>query len=197
MSPLLKRIPSDQELPAMADVVVIGGGIIGASAAFSLAERGLSVALVEKGYVGGEQTSRNWGWCRRQNRDERELPLSGISMQLWDQIATKIEEDVGFRRCGLFYATDNPKQLTEWEQWLDLARQFNFNTKMLSPGKRTRGFRRMAAGGSAGSIQSMMAKASRPLPRRRSRTALANLARLSTRNALHAALISPMVQLLG
>jgi glycine/D-amino acid oxidase-like deaminating enzyme len=132
MSPLLKRIPSDQELPAKADVVVIGGGIIGASAAFFLAERGLSVALVEKGYIGGEQSSRNWGWCRRQNRDERELPLSGISMQAWDQFAAKIEEDVGFRQCGLFYATDNPQQLAEWEQWLDLARQFNVNTKMLT-----------------------------------------------------------------
>ncbi|AJC83126.1 FAD dependent oxidoreductase protein (plasmid) [Rhizobium etli bv. phaseoli str. IE4803] len=132
MSPLLKRIQSDQELPAKADVVIIGGGIIGASAAFFLAERGLSVALLEKGYVGGEQSSRNWGWCRRQNRDERELPLSGVSMQAWDQFAAKIGEDVGFRRCGLFYATDNPQQLAEWEQWLAIARQFDVNTKMLT-----------------------------------------------------------------
>ncbi|MCG5486107.1 MAG: FAD-binding oxidoreductase [Sinorhizobium meliloti] len=133
MSPLLKRIQSDQELPAKADVVVIGGGIIGASAAFSLAERGLSVALVEKGFVGAEQSSRNWGWCRRQNRDERELPLSGISLKVWDEFKTKIGEDPGFRRCGLYYATDNPQQLAEWEQWLETARQFDVDTKMLSP----------------------------------------------------------------
>ena len=132
MSPLLKSIQSDQELPAKADVVVIGGGIVGASAAFSLAERGLSVALVEKGFVGAEQSSRNWGWCRRQNRDERELPLSGVSLQLWEDIATKIGEDIGFRRCGLFYATDDPKQLAEWEDWLVIARKFDVNTKMLS-----------------------------------------------------------------
>ena len=43
MSPIVKRIQNDQELPAKADVVVIGGGIIGATAAFLLAERGLSV----------------------------------------------------------------------------------------------------------------------------------------------------------
>jgi len=132
MSPIVKRIHSDQELPAKADVVVIGGGIIGATAAFFLAERGLSVALVEKGHVGGEQSSRNWGWCRRQNRDARELPLSGIALQAWDEFAAKIGEDVGFRRCGLLYATDNPQQLAEWEAWRELARPFDVNTKMLS-----------------------------------------------------------------
>jgi glycine/D-amino acid oxidase-like deaminating enzyme len=132
MSPIVKRIQNDQELPAQADVVVIGGGIVGATAAFFLAERGLSVALVEKGHAGCEQSSRNFGWCRRQMRDERELPLSGIALQAWDEFAAKIGDDVGFRRCGLLYATDNPKQLAEWEAWRETARQFNVNTKMLS-----------------------------------------------------------------
>ncbi|MFX8692528.1 FAD-dependent oxidoreductase, partial [Acinetobacter baumannii] len=76
-------------LPKQVDVVVIGGGIIGVSAAFSLAERGVSVALVEKGVIGGEQSSRSWGWCRRQNRDERELPLSGVSMERWETFSSK------------------------------------------------------------------------------------------------------------
>ncbi|ARQ14088.1 FAD dependent oxidoreductase protein (plasmid) [Rhizobium etli] len=132
MSPLLKRIHSDERLPGRADVVVIGGGIIGATAALFLAERGLSVALVEKGYVGCEQSSRNWGWCRQQNRDERELPLSGVALRLWGELESKIGADVGFRRCGLLYATDNPQQLAEWEAWRHTARQFNVNTKMLS-----------------------------------------------------------------
>jgi glycine/D-amino acid oxidase-like deaminating enzyme len=132
MSPPLKRIHSDQELPTKADAVVIGGGIIGATAAFFLAEQGLSVALVEKGRVGCEQSSRNWGWCRQQNRDERELPLSDVALRLWGEFESKIGEDVGFRRCGLLYATDNPKQLAEWESWRNLARRFNVNTRMLS-----------------------------------------------------------------
>ncbi|WP_245262736.1 FAD-binding oxidoreductase [Ensifer sp. BR816] len=106
--------------------------MVGATAAFFLAERGLSVALVEKGHVGCEQSSRNFGWCRRQMRDARELPLSGIALQAWDEFAAKIGDDVGFRRCGLLYATDNPKQLAEWEAWRETARPFNVNTKMLS-----------------------------------------------------------------
>ncbi len=43
---------------------LIGGGIIGVSTALSLSEKGLSVALCEKGSIGAEQSNRNWGWCR-------------------------------------------------------------------------------------------------------------------------------------
>lgn len=135
MSPALARIPSDPDLPEQVDAVVIGGGIIGVSAAFSLAERGLSVALVEKGIIGCEQSSRTWGWCRRQNRDERELPLSGVSMQRWETFSSKIGEDVGFRRCGLSYVTDNPAQMAEWEQWQSLARQYGVNSRIMTPGE--------------------------------------------------------------
>jgi glycine/D-amino acid oxidase-like deaminating enzyme len=46
MSPVIHQISSDEMLPKAADVVVIGGGIVGASAAYFLARRGLSVALV-------------------------------------------------------------------------------------------------------------------------------------------------------
>lgn len=132
MSPPLKRIRSDERLPESADAVVIGGGIIGATAAYFLARRGLSVALVEKGLVGAEQSSRNWGWCRRQNRDERELPLSGVALRLWDEMTSEIGQDLGFRRCGLLYATDDPSQLQQWDDWRELARRFDVNTRMLS-----------------------------------------------------------------
>ena len=63
-------------LPARADVVVVGGGIVGVSAALYLARKGVSVALCEKGSIAGEQSSRNWGWCRTMGRDPAELPLS-------------------------------------------------------------------------------------------------------------------------
>lgn len=137
MSPSILRIPSDEKLPAAADVVIIGGGIVGATAAYFLARRGHSVALLEKGYIGCEQSSRNWGWCRQQNRDARELPLSGIALRLWDELTAEIGRDLGFRRCGLIYATDDPKQLGEWEKWRETARRFGVNTKMLSAAEAT------------------------------------------------------------
>ncbi len=133
----IKAIPSDDKLPASADVVIIGGGIVGVTAAYFLAKRGLSVALTEKGCVNGEQSSRNWGWCRQQNRDARELPMSGLALRLWDQLTAEIGNDIGFRRCGLLYATDNPAQLEEWEKWRAVARQFDVNTRMLTAAEAT------------------------------------------------------------
>jgi glycine/D-amino acid oxidase-like deaminating enzyme len=132
MSPAIHQIRSDERLPNAADVVVIGGGIVGASAAYFLARRGLSVALLEKGYVGCEQSSRNWGWCRRQNRDERELPIANLALRLWDELTEEIGQDLGFRRCGLTYASDDPKQLAEWERWREVAKRFDVDTRMLS-----------------------------------------------------------------
>jgi glycine/D-amino acid oxidase-like deaminating enzyme len=133
MSAPILRIRSDDELPARADAVVIGGGIVGVSTAYFLAKRGLSVALLEKGYVGGEQSSRNWGWCRQQNRDVRELPLSALALRLWEEMKRDIGRDLGFRRCGLFYATDDAQQIATWEKWgSQYGRPFGVRTRMLN-----------------------------------------------------------------
>src|SRR6266576_4872818 len=98
----LQHIDTSPELPSSADVVVIGAGIVGVFAAYYLAKRGIRVALLEKGRVGAEPSSRNWGWCRQQNRDARELPIATRSLELWDRFATQSGETTGFSRCGLF-----------------------------------------------------------------------------------------------
>lgn len=119
-APLL-RIETSAELPRQVDVVVIGGGIVGTTAAYFLARRGVSVALLEKGIVGGEQSSRNWGWCRQQNRDARELPMATKTLELWDRFADEIGDDVGFRRCGLLYLSDSDAELDGWASWCRFA----------------------------------------------------------------------------
>jgi glycine/D-amino acid oxidase-like deaminating enzyme len=132
MSPPVLRIRSDDSLPERADAVVIGGGIVGASTAYFLAKQGLAVALLEKGYIGAEQSSRNWGWCRQQNRDVRELPLSALSLTHWEEMTREIGQDLGFRRCGLYYASDDPRQIETWESWGErFGRPFGVRTRML------------------------------------------------------------------
>ena len=74
MAPRVDPVRTTAELPAEADVVVIGGGIVGASTALFLAKRGVSVALCEKGTIAGEQSSRNWGWCRKMGAISRRSP---------------------------------------------------------------------------------------------------------------------------
>lgn len=132
MSPVVERIDSDERLPAAADVVIVGGGIIGVTAAYFLAMKGVSVALVEKGHVACEQSSRNWGWCRQQNRDQREMPIAALAMRLWDNFADEVGRDLGFRRCGLFYATDREDVLAQWASWQPIGTASGVTTHMLS-----------------------------------------------------------------
>ncbi|WP_062381090.1 NAD(P)/FAD-dependent oxidoreductase [Pseudomonas abietaniphila] len=125
-------VQTSPDLPGEADVVVIGGGIIGAFTAYYLARRGMKVALVEKGRIGAEQSSRNWGWCRQQNRDARELPMATKSLELWDQFAAQSGEQTGFTRCGLLYLSNNDQELEGWARWGEFARTVNVQTQMLT-----------------------------------------------------------------
>ena len=128
----LYRIETTPALPVAADVVVIGAGIVGVCTAYYLARRGVRVALLEKGWVGGEQSSRNWGWCRQQNRDARELPISTSSLALWDRLGADIGEDLGFSRCGLFYLSNDETELETWAKWGRFAKGAGVTTHMLT-----------------------------------------------------------------
>lgn len=128
----LMRIETHSSVPASADVVVIGGGIVGTCTAYYLAKRGVDVVLLEKGQIGAEQSSRNWGWCRQQNRDARELPMATKSLDLWDRFAEEIGEDVGFRRCGLLYLSNSEAEIATWAKWRDFAATVGVTTHVLS-----------------------------------------------------------------
>src|SRR5271165_429670 len=132
MAPRVDPVRSDEALPAGVDVVVIGGGIIGASTALFLAEKGVSVALCEKGHIAGEQSSRNWGWCRKMGRDPRELPLIIESLRLWRGMNERVEGETGFRQPGIMYLAETQAELDELETWLEDARQYQLDTRLLT-----------------------------------------------------------------
>ena len=119
-------------LPSEADCVVIGGGIVGVCTAFWLAREGQKVVLLEKGVIGGEQSSRNWGWCRQQNRDARELPLATRSLQLWEQIGAEIGDSLGFKRSGLIYLSNDEAEIEGWAKWGRFARGEGVDTRMMT-----------------------------------------------------------------
>jgi glycine/D-amino acid oxidase-like deaminating enzyme len=118
-------------LPQAADVAVIGGGIVGCSAAYYLAKAGVSVALFEKGRIAGEQSGRNWGWVRQQCRSSVELPLMIESLGLWKTLANELGEDVGFRQGGTLYLAEDEAQLAELGEWLDVAREHGLDTRLV------------------------------------------------------------------
>ena len=122
----------DRKLPARADVVIIGAGIVGAAAAYYLVKQGVSVVLCEKGRVGGEQSSRNWGFVRQQGRDPAEIPMIIESLKLWRGLSAEIGEDVGFKQSGVFYLADDEEQVAAYEDWLEHAKQYQIDTRLMS-----------------------------------------------------------------
>ncbi len=131
MPQLLDTIDTDQDLPRRTGVVVIGAGVIGISTALSLAEKGVAVTVLEKGRVGAEQSSRNWGWCRTTGRDLAEVPLAMESVRMWDRMAARVGADVGFRRAGVAYVAETARELEGHAAWLERARDYQVGSRLL------------------------------------------------------------------
>ncbi len=121
-----------ETIPAGADVVIIGGGIVGVSTAWFLAKQGVDVVLCEKGHIAGEQSGRNWGWVRQQGRDLREMPMVIESLRIWRTLADEIGEDVGFQQSGCIYAARDDNELERYAAWLRTAEEFGLDTRLLS-----------------------------------------------------------------
>lgn len=121
-----------QAVPDTADVVVIGGGIVGVATTWFLAKQGVRVVLCEKGHIAGEQSGRNWGWVRIQGRDTREIPMMQESLRIWSELKNEIGEDVGFTRGGCFFTANTDKQLEKLGAWVKTAADFGIDSRLLS-----------------------------------------------------------------
>jgi glycine/D-amino acid oxidase-like deaminating enzyme len=131
MVPYVDSVIPDEVLPRATSVAIVGGGIIGTSAALSLAARGIPVVLCEKGYIGCEQSSRNWGWCRQAGRDEREMPLIVESLRLWRDMDRLTESATGFRECGVMYVGETEEDECRFHAWLEMAKPYEIGAQLV------------------------------------------------------------------
>jgi glycine/D-amino acid oxidase-like deaminating enzyme len=115
-----------------ADVVVIGGGIVGCAAAYYLAKRNAKVILVEKGQIGGEQSSRAWGFVRIQGRDPDEVPLMIESNRIWRGLEAELEADIEWVQGGNLAIAADDERAERFRSWLDVARGFGVQTQVLT-----------------------------------------------------------------
>lgn len=79
------------------DIVVIGGGIHGCSAALFLAKQGMLVTVLEKDSVGRHASGVNAGGVRRLGRHFAEVPISVRSRRIWEGVADFLGDDCGFQ----------------------------------------------------------------------------------------------------
>ena len=131
-----QAVESDRDVPSEADVVVIGGGFLGCIAALNLAERGLSVALCEKGVVAGEASGRAAGLVEYELLSPVKMELIARSIELWHAMPERVNADIGYSGPGLIslYREEGPAEFAA--AWLkDMQGQPGVDAHMLTERK--------------------------------------------------------------
>lgn len=119
-------------MSAARDVIIVGGGIMGAASAFFLTRRGLSVTLLEQGLVGQQASGTNFGNVRRQGRFLQQLPLANRSREIWQNLPELLGEDVEFLATGHLRVCYRPEQIGVVELYAREAREYGLDLEIIS-----------------------------------------------------------------
>lgn len=123
-------------LPAQADVVVVGAGILGLMTAISLVERGLSVVIVEKGNIAGEQSSRFYGQVITYKMPDATFMLHHLGKQRWREMNAKVGFDTSYRTQGRVEVPLDEEDLENVRKWIaarsaELGPDIPFKTRII------------------------------------------------------------------
>jgi len=116
-----------------ADVIIIGGGIIGSSTAYYLAKKGVDVLVLEgSDNIGNGGSSRNGGGVRQSGRDPRELPVVmwGIK-NLWPHLNEELGVDVEYAQKGNLRLGMTPAHMKILENLTDKAKACGLDVRMI------------------------------------------------------------------
>ncbi|MEO8119768.1 MAG: FAD-dependent oxidoreductase [Rhodoferax sp.] len=114
------------------DVAIIGGGIVGASAALALRRMGLSVTLLERDFCGSRSSGINYGGVRRQGRPLTQLALSQRAHGIWGRLPELIGIDGEYIRSGHLKIARSEADLAALEAYRERSRGFGMDLQMLS-----------------------------------------------------------------
>jgi sarcosine oxidase subunit beta len=114
------------------DVVIVGGGLVGSSAALMLARRGLKVGLFERRYCGAQASGVNYGGVRRQGRPATQLPLAVRARAIWDRLPELVGTDGEFVVSGHLRLARSEADLAALEAYAQLANPFGLDLEVMS-----------------------------------------------------------------
>ena len=122
-------------IPKTADIVIIGGGVMGASTAYHLASRGQkNVVLLEKDeFFGQEATGRCAGGVRFQFSTEINVRLSLESLPMLDHFKEQTGQDINFRKCGYLFVLTKPEDVKTFRHSLEMQQSLGVHTEWLAP----------------------------------------------------------------
>ncbi|OCR24073.1 FAD-binding oxidoreductase [Pseudomonas syringae] len=113
------------------DALIIGGGIVGASAALALALRGKNVALLERDFCGSHSSGVNYGGVRRQGRPLSQLPLSQRAHAIWSGLRELIGIDGEYQRSGHLKLARSDKDMDALRAYAEASRGFGLELQLL------------------------------------------------------------------
>src|SRR3990172_9559148 len=121
-------------LPKSAEIVVIGGGVMGASTAYHLAARGQrNVLLLEKDrFFGQGATGRCAGGVRYQFSTEVNVRLSMASLPMLEHFEEEIGQAIDYRPCGYLIFSSQESDLAAFRQNVQLQNRLGVGTQWLT-----------------------------------------------------------------
>jgi sarcosine oxidase subunit beta len=119
-------------LPSRADVVVVGGGVIGTSAAFHLAEAGVDVVLVEREQLGSGSTCRAAGGVRTQFSDLLNIEIAKRSLVAFRDFGRRPGWEIGLRQVGYLFVLTREADVEAFQRSVALQNEAGLDTRMVT-----------------------------------------------------------------
>ncbi len=125
---------SRRPLPRRASVVVLGGGVIGTSIAFHLAEAGAAdLVLVERGALGAGSTSRAAGGVRAQFSDPLNISIAQRSLAAFADFARRPGWEIDLRQVGYLFLLTREEDVAAFERGIALQREHGVPSRIVDP----------------------------------------------------------------
>jgi sarcosine oxidase subunit beta len=120
-------------LPSSAGVVIVGGGVVGLSAAFHLAEAGADVVLIERGALGSGSTSKAAGGIRAQFSDALNIAIAQRSLAAYKDFARRPGWEIDFHEVGYLFVLTRERDVAAFERSIALQHEHGVPSRLIGP----------------------------------------------------------------
>lgn len=122
------------DLPRHADIVVIGGGVIGLATAYQLARKNAgSVLLIDQDSFGSGSTSKSAGGVRAQFSDAINIELGQYGLRVFENFHTDFQQHIDFHQVGYLFLLDDPDDVAAFERSVALQNSMGVPSRMITP----------------------------------------------------------------